>query len=412
MTTSNHDVIVVGAGPGGLSAAWELVQAGLRPLVLERTSAVGDVWRSHYDGLRLNTGRRLSRLPGSPLPASSGGWPTRDDLVALLAGMPARGRFSVQTGIEVTRIGWDAATAQWQVSDAAGHLHGGRAVVVATGGARVPVMPAWEGQHEFSGRVLHSSAFRDAKAFAGQRVLVVGCGNSAAEIASRLTAHASAVVCAVRTPPHLLPKSVLGIPMAGWGLLLRHLPERLSDTLLHWLQKTAIGDLAPYGLPLPSRRLSEKFRESQAVPTLYVPFSENVRAGRIRIVGALRRFGKHSVVVDDRVDTPGAPAARPLELSVDSVIAGTGFRSGLEQLIAVPGLIDAQGRPAVTGAAEFAGAPRLYFIGQHNPLTGQLREIRIEASQIARRLQQQLKHAPAAGSAEPMRWRSQALRSD
>lgn len=131
MTTSNHDVIVVGAGPGGLSAAWELVQAGLRPLVLERTSAVGDVWRSHYDGLRLNTGRRLSRLPGSPLPASSGGWPTRDDLVALLAGMPARGRFSVQTGIEVTRIGWDAATAQWQVSDAAGHLHGGRAVVVA-----------------------------------------------------------------------------------------------------------------------------------------------------------------------------------------------------------------------------------------------------------------------------------------
>ncbi len=412
MDTSLHDVIVVGAGPGGLSAAWELVQAGLRPLVLERTAAVGDVWRHHYNGLRLNTGRVLSRLPGSQLPLSAGGWPTRDDLVRLLESMPARGGFGVQTGVEVKRIAQDAARSLWQVSDAQGRTYTGRAVVVATGGAGQPVQPQWEGQASFRGRVLHSSAFRDAQEFAGQRVLVVGCGNSAAEIASRLTRHASAVICAVRTPPHLLPKSVLGVPMAGWGLLLRHLPDRVSDTLLYWLQKTAIGDLGPYGLPLPPTRLSVKFRQTQVVPTLYVPFSQDVRAGRIRIVGQLRRFSARSVVVDERVAASAQSAPKPVELTIDSVIVGTGFRTGLEALLDVPGLIDADGRPAVTGAQEFAAAPRLYFIGQHNPLTGQLREIRIEARRIARALGRQLGQTAPATDGSSMRWRSHALRSD
>ena len=60
MADNEHSVLVVGGGPAGLSCAYELVRAGLRPLVLERTQAVGDVWRNHYDGLRLNTGRWFS----------------------------------------------------------------------------------------------------------------------------------------------------------------------------------------------------------------------------------------------------------------------------------------------------------------------------------------------------------------
>ncbi len=421
MDTSVHDVIVVGAGPAGLSAAWALRHAGLTPLVLEQAATVGASWRAHYDGLRLNTGRVLSRLPGSPLPRSAGGWQTRDELVKLLEGMPARGGFAVQTGINVTRIDRRAHPAHhvregerglWQVHASHGVTYSARAIVMATGGTRIPIVPTWEGQAAFRGRVLHSSEFRRADEFAGQRVLVVGCGNSAAEIASRLSAHASAVICAVRTPPHLLPKSVLGIPMAGWGLLLRHLPARLTDRLLLGLQRAAIGDLSRQGLPLPRTRLSVKFGETNVLPTLYEPFSADVRAGRIRIVGTLKRFTADGVIVDERVAVPGEPTPASLALTVDSVILGTGFRSGLESLIDVPGIIAPDGRPRVSGAQTDAQAPGLHFIGQTNPLTGQLREIRREAEQIARALQRQLSAADRSSVSGSMRWRSHALRSD
>lgn len=219
MKNTLHDVVVVGGGPGGLSAAWELVRHGFKPLVLERTSAVGDVWRHHYDGLKLNTGRVLSKLPGSPIPKSAGGWPTRDDLLRLLESMPARGGFDVVTDAEVTRIERTITGDGWLISLSDGRSYHARAVVVATGGSRLPIRPALEGEESFKGQIFHSSAFKNAKDFSGKRVLVVGCGNSAAEIASRLTEYASEVYCSVRTPPHLLPKSILGIPMAGWGLL-------------------------------------------------------------------------------------------------------------------------------------------------------------------------------------------------
>jgi putative flavoprotein involved in K+ transport len=220
--------------------------------------------------------------------------------------------------------------------------------------------------------------------------LVVGCGNSAAEIASRLTEYASEVFCSVRTPPHLLPKSVFGVPMAGWGLILRYLPARISDTLLFWVQRLAIGNLSRFGLPLPTTRLSIKFRQTNVVPTLYASFSNDVRAGRIRILGKTVRFNDNSVVVDEHVATQDQSYVKQISLPVDSVIAGTGFRTGLEDLIPIAGLFDTNGIPKVTGEQESPLAPGLYFIGQSNPLSGQLREIRIEAVRIAQKLKKSL----------------------
>lgn len=392
MSLDAHDILVVGGGPAGLSAAHALARAGRTPLVLERTAAVGDVWRHHYEGLRLNTGRLLSRLAGDPIPRRAGGWPSRDDFVRYLEGFPARGGFPVVTGVDVQRVARDSRQQRWDVFAADGRRFSASQVVIATGGCRVPVIPDWEGRAGFSGRLLHAAEFRRASDFKGLRVLVVGSGNSAAEIASRLTEHAAEVSCAVRTPPHLLPRSVLGLPMAGWGLLLRHLPSGWADSLMLALQKVTFGDLAFRGLPLPTTRLSVKFGESSVVPTLYEGFARDVRAGRIRIFGELRRFDGADVEVAAAAGS-GAGVAR---LRPDVVVAGTGYRSGLERLIDVPGLIDAQGRPPVTGEAQHPGAPGMFFIGQSNPLTGQLREIRLEAEALARALEA----APAASRDE------------
>jgi putative flavoprotein involved in K+ transport len=387
---SVHDVLVVGGGPAGLSAAYDLVRAGRKPLVLERTPAVGDVWRHHYDGLRLNTGRVLSRLAGEAIPSSAGGWPSRDDFVRHLESFPARGGFEVLTGVEVQRIRRGVSTGSWEVHAACGRMFRAGTAVIATGGSRVPVVPTWPGLESFRGKVLHASAFRNAADYRGRNVLVVGSGNSAAEIASRLAEHAATVTCAIRTPPHLLPRSVLGIPMAGWGLVLRHLPAQWADAMMLALQRFTFGDLAVRGLPLPKTRLSLKFERTNVVPTLYEGFARDVSAGR---------FDLDEVEVDASVAQNSTTPAR-VRLRPEVVVAGTGYRSGLRELIDVPGLIDANDRPVVTGATQHHSAPGLFFIGQSNPLTGQLREIRLEARAIAQVLKGRPVTMPVAAVAD------------
>src|SRR5690348_2417495 len=102
--TGVYDVAVIGAGPAGLSTAYELKRIGLDPPVLEKTTAVGDVWRNHYDGVRLNTGRFFSQLPGTPFPRSAGAWTSRDDVVRILETFPQRGGFKVRTGINIEKV--------------------------------------------------------------------------------------------------------------------------------------------------------------------------------------------------------------------------------------------------------------------------------------------------------------------
>lgn len=389
-TSDIHDVAIIGAGPAGLSAAHELTRAGFTPLVLERTAAIGDVWRNHYDGLRLNSGRFCSALPGSKFPLSAGGWPSRDEVVALLEKMPERGGFTVQTCIEVEKISYDPERGIWQITSNENQQFEARAVVIAAGANRIPVIPEWEGKKSFTGSIIHSALFKRAHDYADKHVLVVGSGNSAAEIASRLAEYASSVTLSVRTPPQLLPKSIFGIPFVGLGIILRQLPNALVDRILGFFRSATIGDLSAYGLPSPTMSTLKQYAINNVVPILYGPFVDDIRAGRIKVVGPIQKISGGNVEVLSTVPTghnldPGTTTLQP-----DVIVAGTGFRTGFSDLIQVPGITDEKDRAKIAGDQEFANAPRLYFIGQVNPLSGQLREIRLEAGKIARKISQQL----------------------
>ncbi len=385
-----YDVTVIGAGPAGLSAAYELTKAGLAPLILERTPAVGDVWRNHYDGLRLNTGRFFSALPGSKFPRSVEAWPTRDEVVRLLETFPARGGFNVQTGIEIKKVNYDRNHDIWLITSNDNRQFESRAIVIAIGTCRIPVIPEWEGKETFSGEIIHSSKFKRAQDYVGRQVLVIGSGNSAAEIASRMTEYANSVTMSVRTPPHFLPKSICGIPIVGIGIWLRYLPDELVDTLLNFLQRRLIGDLTAYGLPYPTMALTRQYAINNVVPILYGPFADDVRAGRIKIVGPIQKISGRTVHVLDTVGTARNSDNAVTTLEPDVIVAGTGFYTGIPELVQIPSIADERGRPKISGDQEFEEAPRLYFIGQINPLSGQLREIRIEAGRIARKIKKQL----------------------
>lgn len=388
--TSVHDVAVIGAGPAGLSTAYELKRIGLDPLVLEKTAAVGDVWRNHYDGVRLNTGRFFSQLPGNPFPRSAGAWPSRDEVVRILETFPQRGGFKVRTGINIEKIEYDRERNIWAVSSHDGETFESRAVVVATGGARVPIIPKWEGKETFSGEIIHSSKFKNAKTYAGKNVLVAGSGNSAAEIASKLAEYAKSVTLSVKTVPHILPKSVFGISLAGVGVAIRPLPTTLVDSILHALRRLFIGDLTSYGLPFPRTPVSQQFARTQVVPIVYDPFADDIRAGRIRVVGQIQKIERQIVHVFKSIETEPQEPLEKAALKVDAIVAGTGFRTGLTKLIQIPGITNEDDRPVAQGAYEFPGAPGLFIIGHFVPLSGYLREIRHDAGRIARKIGKQL----------------------
>lgn len=174
--------IVIGAGPAGLAAAAMLQRSGDDVVVLERGD-VGDAWRSRYDRLHLHTVRWLSCLPGYRMPRSFGKWPSRDGVVEYLERYVERRALDVRTGVDVQTL--DRDDRGWNLGTSNGGFAAAR-VVVATGHSNVPFVPRWPG--ELDGEVVHSASYRNPAPFRGRRVVVVGSGNSGAEIAVELAA--------------------------------------------------------------------------------------------------------------------------------------------------------------------------------------------------------------------------------
>jgi len=243
-----HVVLVIGAGPAGLAAAAMLQDAGQQPLVLERLE-VGALWASRYDRLHLHTVRWLSGLPGLPFPRSAGRWPSRDSVVDYLRAYTAYHHLEIRSGVEVTAI--DRDDGSWVVQTSEGEQRAGR-VVVATGNNNVAFVPDWPG--ELGREVIHSAHYRNGEPFRGSRVLVVGSGNSGAEIAVDLAEHdAATVALSVRTPPAIVRRDVLGFPSQVFGIASAHLPVAAVDAIAATIRRVAIPDLEPYGLPAPAR---------------------------------------------------------------------------------------------------------------------------------------------------------------
>ncbi|MFC8387429.1 flavin-containing monooxygenase [Streptomyces sp. NPDC057238] len=370
---TDRPVYVIGGGPGGLAVAYALRARGVRAVVLERSGRVGDSWRRHYDRLHLHTTRRLSALPGLPMPRRFGRWPARDDVVRYLEKYAEHHRLEIVTGVGVSRVERTPDGTGWLLHATGGRELTGAAVVVATGFNHTPRVPDWPGRDTYTGEFLHASEYRDAKPFAGRDVLVVGVGNTGAEIAVDLVeGGASRVRLAVRTPPHIVRRSTAGWPAQYSGVLVRRLPVGLVDRLCRVQARVALPDLSDRGLPRPDSGLYSRVREG-AIPVQDVGLVDAVRKGAVEVVAAVEGFEEGKVVLADG-DRVGP----------DAVVAATGYVRGLEGLVGGLGVLDDRGRPVVHGARTPADAPGLYFTGFTNPISGNLRELALDAQRIAR----------------------------
>jgi putative flavoprotein involved in K+ transport len=367
-----HDAVVVGAGPAGLAAAATLRAQGVHALVVDKAPAVGSTWRAHYDRLHLHTERALSGLPGLPIPRKHGKWVPRLGVVEYLEDYARHHQIALRLSTPVERIDRDDGV--WRLETPAFGPLLARVVVIATGFNHTPSVPDWPGKSSFAGWLVHSASYRNAERFRGQHVLVVGTGNSGAEIAVDLAeGGAASVRVAVRTPPNIVPREVIpGVSAQRVGLVLRRLPPAVVDPIAGFVQRIAVGDLTPYGLARAPRGTYTRAREGQ-IPILDVGFIDALKAKRVGIVAAVRGFERRDVILED-----GS------RIQPDAVIAATGFARALESLVGHLGILDGRGAPVVHGPATDPRAPALYFIGFSNPISGNLREIGIDARKIAR----------------------------
>jgi putative flavoprotein involved in K+ transport len=343
-----------------------LQRHGRHVVVFERGD-VGAAWTTRYDRLHLHTVRWLSSLPGYRMPRALGKWPSRDGVISYLKRYADRAGVEVRTGVEVERV--DRDTRVWNLVTTDGAIEAKR-VVVATGHSNAPYIPQWPGR--FEGDIVHSASYRNPGPYARRRVLVVGAGNSGAEIAVDVAdGDALETFLAVRTPPNIVRRDTLGFPSQLLGIATAHLPVSVVDRIASAMRRLSIPDLTPYGLPAPVRPYSE-FLRRRVIPILDVGLVDAVRSGRVRVVAALERFEDGAAVLADSS-----------RLEVDVVIAATGYRPALEPLVGHLGVLDDRGEPLVHGACEHPRAPGLHFVGYEVTLGGTFRAVGIQAKQLA-----------------------------
>ena len=195
-----RDAVVVGAGQSGLAVSYYLRKYGADFVVLDASDAPGGAWPHYWDALTLFSRAEFSNLPGWPMPHYDG-YPPRDHVVDYLTRYEQRYDLPIRRGERVTQVRYDGS---------AFHLNGltARNVVIATGIWSTPFVPFVPGT--FTGRQIHSARYRRPADFAGQRVAVVGGGNSGAQIVADLGLAGVSVQWFPRRPPAYMPADVDG----------------------------------------------------------------------------------------------------------------------------------------------------------------------------------------------------------
>ncbi len=376
------DIAVIGAGPAGLAVAGAARRHGLDAEILEASGSVATSWRSHYDRLHLHTTRRLSGLPGRPIPSRYGTWVSRDDFVAYLEdyarAMDLRIHFQTRVErVESGREGWTLRTNKGDVT--------APNVVVATGYNHTPHIPDWPGRGSFTGELIHSSRYRNPEPFRGRDVLVVGSGNSGAEIAADLSqGGAGHVWISIRTPPNIVRRSVGPLANQHLGIAVHRLPVGLVDAISLFLQRAAIGDLRPYGVEPPAKGAFSRILEDEQIPLIDVGFLAELKAGRIQVVPGVERVDGDWVIAGTH------------RVRAQAVIAATGYKRGLDDLVGHLDVLAPNGRPAVHAPDANPNAPGLYFIGYTNPIVGNLYEVSRVAERLALSLARVSQHGVLA----------------
>jgi putative flavoprotein involved in K+ transport len=319
------ETVIIGGGQAGLATAYHLKKRGRACVVLDAEERVGDAWRKRWDSLRLFTPAKYDGLPGFRFPAPRWSFPTKDEMGDYLEAYAARFDLSVRTGVSVDRVFRDGDRYLIESGLQTFDVHN---VVVATGAERVPKLPSFESELDSRISQLHSADYRSPAQLQDGSVLVVGVGNSGAEIAFELA----------RT--HDVFQA--GVPSAEIPVRHGSVPSRFVLPVIRFLGTHVLTLRTPIG-----RKARPRFAVT-ATPLIRVKSKDLAAAGIERVARVVGVRDGLPLLADGRV------------LDVANVVWCTGFQYDFSW-IDVP-VLDGEGQP-LQERGVVPSAPGLYFVG-------------------------------------------------
>lgn len=307
---------IVGAGSSGLTVLKNFRAAGIPCECVEKNAQVGGIWNygspgsSVYRSTHLISSKRLTEFTDFPMPKAYPPFPSAAQVAQYLHSYADH--FGLHESIELNSpVEWiePHKSSGWNVCLADGQQRHYRGVVIANGHNWDPNWPNVPG--EFSGKVLHSAQYKTPDQIAGQRVLVVGAGNSGCDIAVEAAQNAEETYQSVRRGYHYLPKFLLGRPLDSCGewLLRWRTPLWLRRWIVRQSVGLALGFPEQYGLPAADHKLFETHPIVNSQMLYYVGH------GRIRVKPALTELCGDRVRFADETEQP-----------IDTIIYATGFK--------------------------------------------------------------------------------------
>jgi putative flavoprotein involved in K+ transport len=355
--TSVTDVVVIGAGQSGLAAARALAAHGISPVVLEAGPEPAGSWPRYYDSLTLFSPARYSGMPGLEFPGDPDHYPHRDEVVGYLRRYAAGLDADIRTRTPVTAVEADGQ-AGFVVRTATGQALRAAGVVAASGSFGNPYVPVVSGQDRFTGRLLHVADYRSPLRHAGERIVVVGAGNSAVQVAYELA-------------------QVATVTLATRHLVTFHPQRRDGQDLHHWLVTSGFDLLPPEWLRhyLGGRWVVDAGKYQHALEA-----------------GWMDRRPMFTAFDADRVVWPEGTSEQ-----VDTVVYATGYRPDLRYLAPL-GALDHVGVPRHRGGISCTH-PGLVYVGlefQRSFSSNTLRGVHRDAKYVIPPLVAHVRNAPAA----------------
>lgn len=362
------DNLIIGAGPAGLAVAGQFSKAGLNYEILEQSNEVASKWHQHYDRLHLHTVKELSHLPFKEFPEHYPQYVSRKQLVEYYERYVEEFNIAIRFNSKVVQV--LKQDLSWKVICEDNTEYLANNVIIATGLCRKANSTKWIADTNFQGEILHASAYKNPSSFINKNVLVIGMGNTGAEIALDLAEHKVNTSILVRSEIVVIPRDLFGNSVQLTARKLAKLPFGIGDWIGSLSSFIAFGNLKKYGLPISKIKPAVLRRVYGKTPTIDLGTIDLIKKGIIKVHRKIIEIKENSLIFENNK-----------EEKVDAIILATGYTAGVNEIIEnVNSFFDEQGEPSKKiGDGYYKG---MYFIGYEKYTYGGVLGTLIDESEL------------------------------